>query len=103
MELIDNYSEEKSYLRAKKRAKEIKGFYIHLLIFSLSTPIIVAVNLIFVPSFHWFWFSVLGWGLGLFFHWMAIFGFEKFGFTKDWESKKIKELMEEDRRKSESL
>ncbi len=47
----------------------------------------------FVPGFHYFWFSVMGWGMAIFFHWLGVFGTEKFGFGKDWEKKKIEEFM----------
>ena len=90
-DMEDVFFEEKEYLKAKKKVKEIKAFYIHLAVFLINTPIIIAVNLIFSPSFHWFWFSVLGWGLGLGIHGLVVFS-DKF-FGKDWEEKKIKELM----------
>ena len=80
-----NYKEEQKYFKAKKRVNDIKGFYVHLFIYLITIPIIITVNLMFVPSFHWFWFSVLGWGMGLFFHWLSVFGFQKLGLGKDWE------------------
>ncbi len=40
------------------------------------------------------------WGIGLFFHWLGVFGFQSLGLGKDWEEKKIKELMKrEDKRR----
>jgi hypothetical protein len=90
-----NYKEEQKYFKAKKRVNDIKGFYVHLFIYLITIPIIITVNLMFVPSFHWFWFSVLGWGMGLFFHWLGVFGFQKLDLGKDWEEKKIKEFMNE--------
>lgn len=84
---------QQQYVKAKKRVKEIKGFYIHLLVFCLTNPMIIAVNLIFSPGFHWFWFPLLGMSLGILFHWLGVFGFQLLGFGKDWEARKIKELM----------
>ena len=49
----------------------------------------------FSHGFYWFWFPTIGWAIAVFFHWMAVFGFNKIGFSKDWEEKRIKELMEE--------
>ena len=95
----DNYIQEQEYIKAKKRVKDIKGFYIHLAVLVFSLPIIIITNLMFVPGFHYFWFSVLGWGMAIFFHWIAVFGFSQFGFGKDWEENKIKELMEEQNKK----
>ena len=94
------FTKEQEYIKAKKREKEIKGCYIHFSLYVLIMPIIITVNLLFSPGFHWFWFSLLGWGVGVFFHWMAVFGFRKIGFGKDWEERKIKELMEEQSKKN---
>ena len=90
-----DFTQEQEYLKARKQVKEIKGFYIHLFVYIIVIPIIITVNLMFSPGFHWFWFSVLGWGFGLLIHWFVVLGFKKLGFGKDWEEKKIKELMEE--------
>jgi hypothetical protein len=96
----NNFSEEQKYLQAKKRVKDIKGFYIQFFLYCTVTPIIIAVNLIFSPGHHWFWYSTIGWAFGIFFHWMAVFGFRKIGFSKDWEEKKIREIMEEEKNKN---
>tara|TARA_R110002073_G_scaffold8207_1_gene45667 strand:- start:104273 stop:104893 length:621 start_codon:yes stop_codon:yes gene_type:complete len=93
-----NYTQEQFYIQAKKRMKEIKGFYIHLIVELFAIAIIVFVNLKFVPGFHFFWYAVLGILMALFFHWMGVFGFAKFGLGKNWEEKKIKELMDDSNR-----
>ena len=40
-----NYIEEQRYLKAKKRVKDIKGFYVHFTVFLLTMPIIISVLL----------------------------------------------------------
>jgi hypothetical protein len=40
----------------------------------------------------WFYWPLLGWGIGLFFHGMSVFVFSKFP-GKQWEERKIKEVM----------
>ena len=97
----DNYLEERQYLKAKKRVKEIKGFYIQFFLYVFITPIIITTNLVFSPSYHWFWFSTIGWAIGVFFHWMAVFGFRKLGFGDHWEEKKIQEIMQEQKNRKE--
>ncbi|WP_298781609.1 2TM domain-containing protein [uncultured Polaribacter sp.] len=110
----DNYINEQKYLRAKKRVKAIKGFYGHLISYVLVNIFISAIiifgitreeNVSILDALSNFgvystWFF---WGIGMFFHWLGVFGFSSLGFTKNWEDKKIKELMEQDRRKSTSL
>ena len=90
-----NYKEEQKYFKAKKRVNDIKGFYVHLFIYLITIPIIITVNLMFVPSFHWFWFSALGWGAGLLIHWFTVFGLNLLGIGKNWEENKIKEFMKD--------
>ncbi|WP_271406139.1 2TM domain-containing protein [Tenacibaculum soleae] len=87
--------ETQQYIQAKKRVKKIKGFYTHLTIYCIVIPTIIFANLKFEPHFHWFWFSLIGWGIGLFSHWLSVFGFQKIGIGKNWEERKIKEIMNE--------
>ena len=91
-----DYTREESYLKAQKRIKEIKGFYAHVMVTVLVIPFLIFINLQFVPQFHWFWFPIGGLGLSLVIHWIAVFGFSAIGLGKDWEERKIKELMEKD-------
>lgn len=93
----NNFLKEQHYLKAKKRVKDIKGFYVHFIVFCTTMPVIIATNLIFVPGFHWFWFSLTGWGVGIFFHWLGVFGFQLLGLGKNWEERKIKEIMDKNK------
>lgn len=86
--------EQQRYEKAHKKVQEIKGFYIHFIVFAVITPMFVFINLRFTPVYHWFWFPILGWGVGLFFHWFGVIGVDKLGFGKDWEERKIKEYMD---------
>jgi uncharacterized membrane protein len=90
-----NFIHKERYFKAQKREKAIKGFCTHLTIYCIVITIIIYINLTYEPHFHWFWFSALGWGTGLFFHWLGIFGFNLLGLGKNWEDKKIKEYMNE--------
>ena len=91
------FTKDQKYLQAEKRVEKIKEFYMHLTVYSLIIPTIIFVNLKFEPHFHWFWFSLLGWGTGLLIHWLNVFGFNLLGIGKNWEDKKIKEMMKEDK------
>ncbi|WP_439131266.1 2TM domain-containing protein [Polaribacter sp.] len=89
----NKYIQEQYYLKAKKQAEEIKGFYVHLIVYVFSFPLIVFVNLKFVPGFHFFWFALGGMLIALFFHWLGVFGFEVLGLGKKWEDRKMKQFM----------
>jgi hypothetical protein len=93
-----NAHDEKSYQRARKKVKEIKSFYYNLSAYCTVIPILIFINLKYSPEFLWFFFSMVGWGLGLSFHGMQAFGYMPF-LGKDWEAKKFKELMEQEQQK----
>ncbi|PQJ23493.1 2TM domain-containing protein [Tenacibaculum sp. SG-28] len=92
----DNFLQEKRYVEAKKRIKQIKAFYIHLTVNIVAVAIMVSINLTVSPNFHWFWYGVLGVSVGTFFHWFAVFGANTIGLGKAWEEKKIREFLEKD-------
>lgn len=87
-------TETEKYRRAKKRAKELKGFYSHLSTYVVVNIFFIAMNLWTKPEHLWFYYPLFGWGIGLFWHFCGVFVFNKFG--KDWEERKIKELMEKE-------
>jgi sensor histidine kinase YesM len=88
METSNTYNENTSYLRAKERVEKLKGFYGNFASYCVVIPILVIVNLNSPHKFQWFWFPMLGWGLGVLFH-----AFETFGYGKSWEEKKIQEIL----------
>ncbi|MEE9407295.1 MAG: 2TM domain-containing protein [Polaribacter sp.] len=87
------YIQEQYFLKAKKQAKEMKGFYIHLFITLFSSAIIIFINLQFVPGFHFFWFAIGGMFIAVFLHWLGVFGFGFLSLGKKWEERKMKELI----------
>lgn len=90
METKNKLTENMSYVRAKERVEKLKGFYGNLISYCCVIPILILINLS-TSSFQWFWFPMLGWGLGLSFH-----AFETFGYGKSWEEKKIQEILNKD-------
>jgi len=90
----DIYIRDKRYQKAKERVEAIKGFYGNLLSYCLVIPFLVWLNFR-STSFPWAIFPALGWGFGLFMHGMEAFGYNPL-WGKNWEEKKIKELMEND-------
>jgi hypothetical protein len=97
-----NYHEEELYKVAKKRIKEIKGFYIHLMAYILVNLFLLFINKkIFHGNIINFELQDLSlmffWGIGLFAHWVGTFG-THFFLGKNWEERKIKELMDKDRK-----
>ncbi len=94
-----NSNEFERYQKAKKQVQEIKGFYIHLMCYLLVMVVLIFINLKYTPQYLWFFWSLLGWGIGVFVH--AIMVFNIFSFIgRDWEERKIKEFMDEEKSKN---
>lgn len=81
-------TENTAYFRAKDRVEKLKGFYGNLISYCCVIPFLMFINLKSGSSFQWFWFPMLGWGMGLTFHAIGVFG-----YGKSWEEKKIQEIL----------
>ena len=90
-------SEEQKFIRAKKKVEILKGFYSNLLAYCLVIPFLIFINLMTSPHHLWFWYPMIGWGIGIVFHAFGVFNKTSF-FGTNWEDKKIQEYMEEDER-----
>ena len=97
-----NHKEHLKYRAAKKRVKDIKGFYVHLVVYLFINIGIIAVTA--YQDSHWralgeFWTysTAFFWGIGVFAHWFSVFGPNVF-LGKDWEERKIQELMEKEKK-----
>ncbi|MDR2234811.1 MAG: 2TM domain-containing protein [Chryseobacterium sp.] len=80
---------DRAYERAQKRVKEIKGFYGNLISYCIVIPFLILLNLLTDPKHIWFYFPMLGWGIGL-----AAHGASVFAIGKNWEDRKIREILE---------
>jgi len=78
------------YRRAKRRVNEIKGFYSHLATYSGVIGLLFLIDLM-TGGVWWFYWPLLGWGIGIVVHAFRVFGAGWLG--SDWEQKKIRELM----------
>jgi hypothetical protein len=101
---IPSSPEEAKYYEATKRVKKIKGFYTHALVYVVINIGIVIINIKNLnPGESYFklenFFTLFFWGLGLLAHGLSVF-LPNFIFGQDWEEKKIKQFMEEEKKKS---
>lgn len=81
--------QDKAYERAQKRMKELKSFYGNLISYCIVIPFLVIINLITSPDDLWFYWPMLGWGIGI-----AAHGTNIFAIGRTWEEKKIREILE---------
>jgi len=97
----NNLTEEQKYIRAKRRVKSIKGFYVHLSVYLIVNLFLFLSSVIANGDWNNFWewqsySTAFFWGIGLAFHAFKVFGL--FGILgNDWEERKIKELMDKDK------
>ena len=61
--------------RAKRKVEAKIGFFIHLAVYVTVNGFLAAINLTISPGYLWFAWSVLGWGIGLFFHGLSVYAF----------------------------
>ncbi len=94
------FEKEEAYIRAKKKLDKIIGFYWHLAVYvviNLFLIILIGTQQDDGDSFWSFgtFATALFWGIGLAFHFLGVFG-PDFLFGKNWEERKIKELMDKE-------
>ncbi len=86
------------YLEAQKRVKRIKAFYIHAAVYLLVNLFIIAQNVksgAALSDMDNYWTAIF-WGVGLAGHGLSVF-LPNIILGKDWEEKKIRELMNRDK------
>lgn len=76
---------------ARKRVKEIRGFYISAMLYTVIIPILWVINLS-TGTRLWAHWPMIGWGLGLVVQGLTVFAGRSF-FGTEWEEKKIDEIM----------
>lgn len=97
-----NYLEEQKYIRAKKKVKSIKGFYVHLMVYLIVNAFLILTQVMGRNSINAFIYietyaTAIFWGIGLAFHAFGVFGMDII-LGKSWENRKIKEIMDKDKK-----
>ena len=81
-------NESMAYQRASKRVNDLKGFYSNLISYCLVIPFLIFINLRFSSAYYWFWWPMLGWGVGLILNAIKVFG-----ISNNWEEKQIQKIL----------
>ncbi|MFT6195176.1 MAG: transcriptional regulator with XRE-family HTH domain [Cognaticolwellia sp.] len=90
MNSSDNYSAEES--RIIDHVRDIKGFYSHLINYTVVILTLFLVNFLTSPGYYWAWWPAFGWGIGLISHGISVFEVYSF-FGADWEKKQIEKRL----------
>lgn len=89
--------EKECYESARKRVEEIRSFYSHLFVYAAVNAGLLILNVLTSPRHLWFYWPLIGWGILLAIHGLNVFGTQRF-LGKDWEERKIREIMEKEKK-----
>lgn len=78
------------YQSAKKRVEAKMGFYTHLSVYIAVILFLVIINFLTSPSAVWFHWPMLGWGIAVALHALAVFVFpSRFAVTEKMIEKEM--------------
>lgn len=76
-----------------KDIRKLRGFYIHAAVYVAVNLLLLMINLITHHQVLWSFGSIFGWGIGLFFHGLAVYKpFRLWG--ADWERREFEKRIE---------
>ena len=81
-----------SYLRARKHIDDLKEFYYGLISYCIVIPFLIYINYKTYWGFQWFWFPMIGWGIGIIINAFKVYVSDGI-FGRNWEERKIKQYM----------
>jgi hypothetical protein len=85
--MADDQKAHPNYAEAKRRVEALKGFYIHAFVYICVISALAGINMISRGDW-WVHWPMLGWGLGVLGHALAVCGpMQRVG--QDWQTRKI--------------
>ncbi|WP_249595323.1 2TM domain-containing protein [Peribacillus frigoritolerans] len=85
---------QNSYENARKRVRELKLLYVHLVWYISVNVMLIFINMMTSSGSWWFIYPLMGWGMGIVAHSLFTLVLSRWG--KEWEEKKIKEYLTKD-------
>lgn len=83
----ETMSDEEIYKLARKRVQDKKDFLNHLAVYIVVNAALVIIWAITTgPGYAWFIWPMFGWGIGIVFHGLSVFVFDRQG---SWERSEI--------------
>jgi hypothetical protein len=93
--------DSEQYQQARARVQRLRGLYLHAGVFVLVNLNLLLFNLITNSQTLWFYWVVIGWGIGLTAHAFVVLWFGGV-LGREWEERKIREIMERDNKREET-
>ena len=92
MDNVISESQSAEEILAFNQVRKLKGFYFHLAQYVLVVSLLAVINALTTPNRWWVQWVVMGWGVGVFFHWLQIS--ERFGlFGSKWEKEQVEKRL----------
>ena len=92
MDNVISESQSAEEILAFNQVRKLKGFYIHLVQYVLVIAVLTVINALTTPNRWWVQWVIMGWGIGVFFHWLQIS--ERFGlFGSTWEKEQVEKRL----------
>jgi hypothetical protein len=76
--------------RARQQVEAMTGFYVHLAVYAVVMAGLLVVNLA-ASDVWWVQWPLLGWGIGIVAHAVAVFG-QQAQLVTSWQMRKIREI-----------
>ncbi|MBI3864381.1 MAG: 2TM domain-containing protein [Planctomycetia bacterium] len=83
--------DQSRYEYARKQVRALKGFYGHFAVYLVINLFLAVVNLAASPSVLWFVWPLLGWGIAVAMHAVAVFIVGGV-WSAGWEERKVQEI-----------
>ncbi len=85
---------QENYRRAVRRVREKKKFYRHATTYVIMSGFFFMLNMVTSPGEWWFFWPMLGWGIGIANHYFKVFGWPGSGVgSTAWEDAEVEKEM----------
>lgn len=86
--------EERQYRLARRRVVQKKKFYSHLTTYLVMSAFFFVLNAVTSFGTWWFYWPMLGWGIGVAMQYFKVFGFPGSGLgSAEWEEREMQKQM----------
>lgn len=87
-------NEDQHLAQARRRVKEKKKFYTHLTTYLAMGGFFFTLNVLTSPGNWWFYWPMLGWGIGVAIQYFKVFGIPGSGLgSPEWEERELEKEM----------
>ena len=92
MDNVISESQSAEEILAFNQVRKLKGFYIHLAQYVLVIALLAVINAMTTPNRWWVQWVIMGWGVGVFFHWLQVS--DRFSlFGSKWEKEQVEKRL----------